>query len=176
MYRPNGDECYRAATVRERTLSAQFVGGEIRASRKPPGETAQCRKVFPGFDCSAVGTNHDSRQRGQGRACRTRSAETGDRHRKPAKCAGIQCLSPKFVSGEPVSRKRRRQSIHENDAALGGFACHFRSVSVAVGMAVTGHPPHRPVLAGTTAYGSYLGCDPFRNLASKRASGYACTT
>ncbi len=29
--------------------------------------------------------------------------------------------------------------------------------TVAVGMAVTGHPPHRPVLAGTTAYGSYLG-------------------
>src|ERR1700675_4305521 len=28
---------------------------------------------------------------------------------------------------------------------------------VAVGMAVTSHPPHRPVLAGTTAYGSYLG-------------------
>src|ERR1700716_3372627 len=24
-------------------------------------------------------------------------------------------------------------------------------------MAVTSHPPHRPVLAGTTAYGSYLG-------------------
>ena len=33
-------------------------------------------------------------------------------------------------------------------------------------MAVTGHPPHRPVLAGTTAYGSYLGCDPIRRLAS----------
>lgn len=30
---------------------------------------------------------------------------------------------------------------------------------VAVGMAVTSHPPHRPVLAGTTAYGSYLGLD-----------------
>jgi hypothetical protein len=36
---------------------------------------------------------------------------------------------------------------------------------VAVGMAVAGHPPHRPVLAGTTAYGSYLGFDSFRNLA-----------
>jgi hypothetical protein len=34
-------------------------------------------------------------------------------------------------------------------------------------MAVTGHPPHRPVLAGTTAYGSYLGCDSFRRLASR---------
>src|ERR1041385_4009565 len=34
--------------------------------------------------------------------------------------------------------------------------------SVAVGMAVPGHPPHRPVLAGTTAHGSYLGCDAAR--------------
>src|SRR5258705_9755464 len=32
-----------------------------------------------------------------------------------------------------------------------------KSATVAVGMAVTSHPPHRPVLAGTTAYGSYLG-------------------
>lgn len=47
---------------------------------------------------------------------------------------------------------------------------------VAVGMAVAGHPPHRPVLAGSTAYGSYLGCDAAGRLASKRASGYACTT
>ena len=45
------------------------------------------------------------------------------------------------------------------------------ALSVAVGMAVTDHPPHRPVLAGTTAYGSYLGCDAARRLASKRASG-----
>jgi hypothetical protein len=43
-------------------------------------------------------------------------------------------------------------------------------------MTVTSHPPHRPVLAGTTAYGSYLGFDPSRRLASKRAAGYACTT
>ncbi len=42
--------------------------------------------------------------------------------------------------------------------------------TVAVGMTVTGHPPHRPVLAGTTAYGSYLGYDPMRGLASKRSS------
>src|ERR1051325_9633056 len=48
--------------------------------------------------------------------------------------------------------------------------------SVAVGMAVPGHPPHRPVLAGTTAHGSYLGCDAARRLASKRASGKSCTT
>src|SRR5271157_6305122 len=33
-------------------------------------------------------------------------------------------------------------------------------------MAVASHPPHRPVLAGSTAYGSYLGCDPIRSLAS----------
>src|SRR5712692_1148304 len=33
-------------------------------------------------------------------------------------------------------------------------------------MAVTSHPPHRPVLAGTTAYGSYLGCDIAGCLAS----------
>jgi hypothetical protein len=32
-----------------------------------------------------------------------------------------------------------------------------RPPSVAVEMAVASHPPHRPVLAGTTAYGSYLG-------------------
>jgi hypothetical protein len=43
-------------------------------------------------------------------------------------------------------------------------------------MAVAGHPPHRPVLAGTTAYGSCLGWNSFRNLASKRASGEACGT
>jgi hypothetical protein len=47
---------------------------------------------------------------------------------------------------------------------------------VAVGMAVTSHPPHRPVLAGTTAYGSYLGCGAARRLASKRTSGYSCVT
>ena len=49
-------------------------------------------------------------------------------------------------------------------------------------MAVTGHPPHRPVLAGSTAYGSYLGygapCAPWRRMSSvaptrarRRASG-----
>src|ERR1041385_6366433 len=48
--------------------------------------------------------------------------------------------------------------------------------TVAVGMAVPGHPPHRPVLAGTTAHGYYLGCDAARRLASKRASGKSCTT
>jgi hypothetical protein len=47
----------------------------------------------------------------------------------------------------------------------------YPDACVAVGMAVTSHPPHRPVLAGTTAYGSYLGWDSLRNLASKRAAG-----
>ena len=32
-----------------------------------------------------------------------------------------------------------------------------------LGFQHTSHPPHRPVLAGTTAYGSYLGYDPFRH-------------
>ena len=85
---------------------------------------------------------------------------------KPHRChtdAGIGAARRRLRNmGLPahIAREQRSDSLPQLQAR--SLAHYPTSATVAVGMAVTGHRPHRPVLAGTAAHGSYLGCAPWQ--------------